>query len=47
MAAPRETGDEDEPRNLVEKLQLNTGAVNKGLRLWITVLRSNISRTDF
>jgi hypothetical protein len=31
MAVPRETGDEDEPRD-VEKPQLNTGAVNKGLR---------------
>jgi hypothetical protein len=43
MAAPRETGDEDEPRDVVEKPQLNNGAVNKGLRLWIIFLRSNIS----
>lgn len=29
MAAPRETGGEDERRDVVEKPQLNTGAVNK------------------
>jgi len=38
MAAPRETGDENEPRDVVEKSQLNTDAVNKGLRLWIIFL---------
>jgi hypothetical protein len=43
MAAPRETGDEDEPCDVVEKPPLNTGAVNKGLRLWINFLRFNIS----
>ena len=35
MAAPRETGDENEPRDVVEKPQLNTDALKKGLRLWI------------
>lgn len=43
MAAPRETRDEDEPRDAVEKSQLNTGVVNKGLRLWIISLRSIFS----
>jgi hypothetical protein len=43
MAAPREARDEDEPRDVVEKPQLNTGAENKGLRLWIISLRSIFS----
>jgi hypothetical protein len=42
MADPRKTGDEDELRD-VEKPRLNTGAVNKGLRLWIIYLWSIIS----
>jgi len=35
MAASRETGDENEPRDVVERSQLNSDAVNKRLRLWI------------
>lgn len=35
MAAPRETGDENEPRDGVERSQLNTDAMSKRLRLWI------------